>query len=117
MSDITTQDLIDAAESAGYEWRWYSGRAMYGELCFAITPDKSDSSIKVVLTLVYELLNSRMWELTDMDEDGNDDCVLAVPEDIVAEVTSALEAARTDTMGLGEIIYWPAFKDIEIDGE
>jgi hypothetical protein len=32
----TTQDLIDALENSGYEWRAYSGRGMYGAQCVGV---------------------------------------------------------------------------------
>lgn len=38
-----TKKLIAAIENAGYEWRSYSGRGMYGKECVGVTiRDKSD---------------------------------------------------------------------------
>jgi len=32
----TTEEFIEALEDAGYEWRAYSGRAMYGKQCVGV---------------------------------------------------------------------------------
>ena len=36
-----TMQLIDALENAGYEWRSYSGRFMYGKSCVGATLSSS----------------------------------------------------------------------------
>lgn len=33
---MTAQELIDALEEHGYQWREYSGRSMYGKQCVGV---------------------------------------------------------------------------------
>lgn len=79
----------EVINQAGYDPYAYSGRFMYGEKCIAFNTDDSVFSaianlIEATLFLEYDDL---MYELSDM-----------------------LRKARTDSMGLGTVIYFPSIK-------
>ena len=44
MSNVDPEELVTAIQDAGYEPRSYSGRAMYGKQCVAVTLD-SDADL------------------------------------------------------------------------
>ena len=71
------EQLIAALESAGYTWRRYSGRGMYGKECVGVT--LSDDG-----------------ELFDLGRTVGA---------IEAECNPG--HVRTDNMGRGIIVYWP----------
>lgn len=68
-------------EAANMKVRWYSGRAMYGEVCLGV------------------------------DVDGPSDLLVAIAEGVTddnrEEVVAALERARHDAMGRGTVVYFP----------
>ncbi len=70
-------------EECGFETRSYSGRGMFGKECLGVTIEDS------LLHFVAELL--------DLAEEMSD----------VKNLATALQNARTDSMGLGTIIYFP----------
>lgn len=67
----------------------YSGRAMYGSKCLGIVTDRPSEAGVVVL----ELLDAKVI-------DGDD-------------ARSMLRGARTDSLGLSTITYWPAVTVME----
>jgi hypothetical protein len=88
-----TKQLIDLAESAELEWRWYRGRVMGCKSCFAIDTDKS--SAWVVAMIIREALRQDVYETHDLCE--------------------LLASAKEDSMGLDSIVYWPTVKEIELE--
>ncbi len=78
------KDFIDAASSAGYNVRSYSGRGMYGDSCLGIVADN------VIATVVNVLLNINIDEQYDF--------------------LDVFESARTDSMGMSDIVYFPKLK-------
>lgn len=85
-----TQSIMDLCDSAGIEWRDYSGRGMYGDRCLAIV---TDNPVDTVLCLVQEAIGSLDPEET-------------------AEIVEALSNSRTDSMGRSAVIYWPHLSDL-----
>jgi hypothetical protein len=83
----------DICENAGIETRSYSGRGMYGRNCLGIDSD-SDLGLLVSAMLEY---------VTDSLED--DDL-----HDAVRTIADAFRDMRTDSMGLGIIVYFPKIK-------
>lgn len=79
--------LQDALETAGYETRGYSGRCMYGKVCVSLT---TKDTLGTVVCKV-------------MAEGG-------VSETLLRKIGNA----RTDSLGLGVIYYWP---DVSFVGE
>lgn len=68
-----SKELIEALEEVGYDTRSYSGRAMYGKSCVAVT-------------------DSSPWELAR---------ALSLDFD--------LSCPREDSLGLGNVLYWPSY--------
>lgn len=82
---ITSERLIELIENAGYEARSYSGRAMYGEQCVALVTD--DPEVYVGAQIVLS----------------------ADDESEQQKAAQAMRGARTDSMGLSTVIYFPRF--------
>jgi hypothetical protein len=91
MSTISHKGLNEIAEAAGlqlrsYSGRSYSGRGMYGAVCVGLDCDN-------VLEALGELA------------ENTEDCTI---------IAHLLKTAYSDSMGRGQIVYWP---DIEWDKE
>ncbi len=87
-NDKTTfQTITETLDDMGIEYRSYSGRGMYGAECLGIDCDRGDAA-SIPAKLVLELM--------------------AADEREAAE-TVAMARIRTDSMGLGQIVY---FEDI-----
>lgn len=65
----------------------YSGRAMYGTQCLAID---TDYAVSTVMGVIYDLMADATEASAELAR------LLAVREDV-----------RTDSMGLGAVVYWP----------
>lgn len=87
--DNTVQYLC---EKAGYETRSYSGRGMYGRACLGVDIDNN----KDITSLFADILA--------LDE--LDDCYVR------EEFADAFHSAKSDSMGLGMIVYFPTIKYI-----
>lgn len=87
-------------EDADFEPYSYSGRAMYGKACVAVTVPPGD-----VLALGARLAAVALAALTD-DEEPTDPLEIAYAT--AAGVVDAMESARQDGMGLDAVVYWPA---------
>lgn len=72
----------ETIEECGYDVRSYSGRAMYGDTCLALTCDSDP------LGVLAEVLLS-------MDDDLRD------------HMFNPLRNVRMDQMGFGHVVYWP----------
>ena len=79
------------AQEIGYETRSYSGRGMFGDACLGIELNQETSLSKFYGELIYHIYNN--------SED--------ISPDDIREITSAIERAKTDSMGLGTILYFP----------
>lgn len=89
---MNAQDLINAANEAGYEARSYSGRGMYGERCVGIKVPREASLSALVLELAMAVVNAKAWEYSAFE---------AIDE--LRSLTS-----HEDSMGLRKIVYFPA---------
>lgn len=78
---ITAQQVIDALKN-DFEVRSYSGRVMYGANCVGVDTDDRGAQMKIAVALIDAGIDA-------------DDVV-----DLAADV-------RTDSMGLGQIVYFP----------
>lgn len=77
-----TQELKDALDMAGYNPTDYSGRGMFGKYCVGVST--RDSAATVVSEVVAQC------------------------RDVPPELLKLLGAARTDSLGMGYIHYWPS---------
>lgn len=84
----TFETITETLDDMGVEYRSYSGRAMYGEECLGIDCDRNEAA-SIPAKLVLELM--------------------AADEREAAE-TVAMAQIRTDSMGMGQIVY---FQDIK----
>lgn len=88
--------------------RTYSGRAMYGKKCLAITGDATDCQ-----KFISEAINHRIQEMWDKVVDLNDDSDEAEwaeandEKDALMDFVTNIGRARQDSMGLDVVIYWP----------
>lgn len=73
-------DFIMALEDAGFEPRPYSGRSMYGKNCAGID---CDDALDALATILH----------TSFDDES------AVP--------GMAQHPKSDSIGLGQILYWP----------
>jgi hypothetical protein len=80
MDYITHKELQEAAEAAGLQLRSYSGRGMYGAVCVGLDCDN-------VLEALGELTETEVLDLS--------------------QVAHLLKTASSDSMGRGQIVYWP----------
>lgn len=81
---MNLQTLI---QDAGYEVRSYSGRGMSGKECLGVDLDPNQT----IMEFFADLLD-------------------ACPQDegfALDIISDALRIAKTDSMGLGSIVYWP----------
>jgi hypothetical protein len=79
------QQLIDILEDVVSETRRYSGRSMYGKECVAFECDRGEE-----MFMLIEILS----EATHNYE-----------PDVIDELAKVLKGAKTDSMGLGMIVY------------
>lgn len=84
-----TKELKDLIEAAGYEARDYSGRAMFGDRCLAFTTEQGTSELRAFADMIDETAG-------DLEQ--------------IEVLSKAMRNARVDSMGLGLVIYFPAFE-------
>lgn len=82
MRTITRQQVVDIEGDGDYHCSSYSGRGMYGSSCFAISTDESEFHVALVLVRVL----------------GQE------------QTESMAERLRTDSMGLGVVLYFPGYE-------
>ncbi len=85
---MESKRLMEILEDAGYELRSYSGRGMFGDTCVGFIIDASDS----LLTVGAELADS-VYEIDER-----------------ASLLRVIRGAKTDSMGLSTIVYFPRMK-------
>jgi len=91
--EISFEQLCYAAEGMGLQYQAYSGRAMYGEQCFAV---ECDNVLDAIVSFTAELIAS------SHENDPEEDI-----DEIATEVREFLEGARTDSLGRQQVLYWP----------
>ncbi len=89
------KQIIAAFENADYYPRSYSGRAMYGDQCLG-----------VVCKNVHDVIPKVINELTNELSDEN----YMIDKSDIEEICELLEGAKTDSMGLDSVIYWPGIR-------
>jgi hypothetical protein len=99
MMIVTQTMMTDWLEDAGYQPHSYSGRAMYGRRCVAVTVAPV-RALRVGADLVVAALS-------DLDPDFN-------PLMLAEEVADLMGGAREDSMGRDVVVYWP---DVEWTGD
>lgn len=83
---LTSDQLLNTViAGAGREARSYGGRAMYGARCIGLDIERGES----VFAILAELTQA------------------AIDADIADEWLDVMANTKSDSMGLGSIIYWP----------
>lgn len=101
---ISREVLLDAMDRAALAYDYlddyseairddYSGRGMYGQVCVALSVDRLQDALAVVAALAVSVAVNT----DEKDGDG---------EDIAVEIG---RAAQLDSMGRGQIVYWPGW--------
>jgi hypothetical protein len=104
---ITTKSIIDLCDRAGIDWRQYSGRGMYGSRCLGIT---TDNAIATILDMVDSAIaqGAPEYELSETASEEEEEINnLCQDRDHVRELIETLQDAKTDSLGLSQILYWP----------
>ena len=86
--------MIDALENGGYKTMSYSGRGMMGEKCLAVNLNDD---------LMREIAQISTLVMNECEDEFNGVEVVEYME----EFFDLLAEARTDSMGLGTVIYFP----------
>ncbi len=88
---METKQLIELCDNADIAYRTYSGRGMYGKQCFAVESDNGPSD--VILEIIHAAVQSDDFSKSEL-----------------IDLLETLGDARTDSMGLGIVVYWPCLE-------
>lgn len=84
------KELIDLIESAEMTPRSYTGRGMGDRCCLGVN---CDNSVDVPLIIVQAYLENCPTDLNSIQE--------------AMDLIELLKGSKMDSMGRGEIVYWP----------
>lgn len=87
---MTGSDLVSLLRAQGYAPHSYSGRMMHGRRCVAVSsqPSQPAFEIEIGADLMAECAEREDWDMATM-------------------VREAVRGTRSDSMGLGIVVYWP----------
>ena len=88
--------IVELMEGAGLEVRPYSGRSMYGERCLGVDRDDALDTMATIMEAAAD----------DLDELSE-----------LKELAQALSGGKCDSMGHGQILYWPRLAWQEEDAD
>ena len=105
---MNARELIELTD---YTPRKYSGRAMYGKQCLGVEIDRYESPYEFFAALIENAAEEAVERLDDEGE-------VAV-YDTFEEVSRMMRRTRSDSLGLGMILYWPhiPWEEDDSDGE
>ncbi len=89
----------------------YSGRAMFGDTCLAVTIDRDGINEYELMGRVVEAAAQHGADKADNEHEFASESV----NEAVEPVVEALRGTRTDSMGLGIVIYWPNISYVEAE--
>lgn len=95
---VKFSEIVDAFENAGSSVQSYSGRGMYGKVCLGVSCDNAITTLLEAISGFVENCGS------DQDE-----------MDKVFEFVQLLKNPKTDSLGRGQILYFPNIKWEEND--
>jgi hypothetical protein len=90
-------ELQQIVEDAGFETQSYSGRGMFGRKCLSFNLDRDDNEFDAFLSIAESIQS-----YVESHDDGFE----------LKDITSYFMGAKSDSMGLGMVVYFP-----EIDWE
>lgn len=94
-------EIKEVVEDAGFDPQSYSGRGMYGRKCLSFNLDRDENVVDAILDLA-EALSSYVQNNPEIEF-----------EDAIQE----FKGAKTDSMGLGEVVYFPKIEWEDDDEE
>lgn len=92
-------EIKEVVEDAGFDPQSYSGRGMYGRKCLSFNLDRDENVVDAILDLA-EALNSHVQDNPEIEF-----------EDAIQE----FKGAKSDSMGLGSVVYFPSIEWEEDD--
>jgi len=95
----TTHIIIRSAKAAGLDITSYSGRGMFGKRCVAIDTEGTEANI------IIGLVRGCMDIAADENDCGS----------LLRSLLDCIEDARTDSLGMGMVMYWPNIEPPEDD--
>lgn len=93
-------DLKQIVEDAGFDARSYSGRGMYGLKRLSFNLEREENEFDAILSIA-ESIKSYIESLSDEPE--------------FEDVTAYFMGAKSDSMGLGTVVYFPNIEWEEVE--
>lgn len=101
IQEIIQEAIINIYNADEYDVRRYSGRGMYGRECFGITCDNHQEALLIFVTECLDIIEQSIDATNQMS--------------FVKEALDILLNYCYDSMGRGEIIYWPNIEEFTFD--
>jgi hypothetical protein len=102
------QDVLGAPQ---FRIHSYSGRGMFGDTCLAVTIDRNGINEFELMGRLVEAAAQHGADKADNEHEFANESVNEAMEPVV----EALRGTRTDSMGLGIVIYWPNISYVETE--
>ncbi len=85
-------ELQEIVEDAGFETQSYSGRGMHGRKCLSFNLESGENEFDAFLSIAESIQS-----YVESHDDGLE----------LEDITSYFMGAKSDSMGLGVVIYFP----------
>lgn len=95
-------ELQEIVEDAGFETQSYSGRGMYGKKCLSFNLESGENEFDVFLSI-----SESIQSYVESHDDGLE----------LEDITPHFMGAKSDSMGLGIVIYFPEIEWEEIEDQ
>lgn len=95
-------ELQEIVEDAGFETQSYSGRGMYGKKCLSFNLESGENEFDVFLSI-----SESIQSYVESHDDGLE----------LEDITPHFMGAKSDSMGLGLVIYFPEIEWEDSDDE
>ncbi len=95
-------ELQEIVEDAGFETQSYSGHGMYGKKCLSFNLESGENELDAFLSIA-EAIQSYV----ESHDDGLE----------LEDITPHFMGAKSDSMGLGTVIYFPNVEWEEIEDQ
>lgn len=95
-------DLKQIVEDAGFDARSYSGRGMYGLKCLSFNLEREENEFDAFLSIAESAQS-----YVESSDDGFK----------LEDVTAYFMGAKSDSMGLGTVIYFPNIEWEEVEDQ
>ncbi len=99
---MNLSDLKQIIEDAGFDARSYSGRGMYGRKCLSFNLEREENEFDAFLSIAESAQS-----YVESSDDGFE----------LEDVTTYFMGAKSDSMGLGTVIYFPNVEWEELEDQ